>query len=163
MDGNGRWARRRGRPTTFGHRAGVQAIKRVMYACDALGVKVLSVYAFSTENWTRPRAEVRALMRLFEETLEREFDEMHQRGVRLVVSGRREGLPRRIQAQIDDAVAKTGANEGGVLNVCLNYGGRAEIVDAARRLVAGGVPPPAGDEEGIGGPPSLAGLAEPGP
>src|SRR5256885_3781495 len=90
MDGNGRWARRRGRPASFGHRAGVRAIKRALQACEDLGVHTLSIYAFSTENWARPRAEVRALMRLFHETMQREIDEMHRRGVRIVVSGRRE-------------------------------------------------------------------------
>ena len=99
MDGNGRWARLRKRPHTFGHRAGVQAIKRVMYACEGLGIKVLSVYAFSTENWTRPRVEVRALMRLFHETLQREFDEIHARGIRIVVSGRRSELSASMQRQ----------------------------------------------------------------
>src|SRR6266487_5235916 len=89
MDGNGRWARKRKRPHTFGHRAGVAAIKRVMYGCEELGIEVLSVYAFSTENWSRPRAEVRALMRLFHDTLQREFEEIHARGIRILVSGDR--------------------------------------------------------------------------
>ncbi|MEO8744711.1 MAG: polyprenyl diphosphate synthase [Candidatus Dormiibacterota bacterium] len=139
MDGNGRWARRRGRPASFGHRAGVRAIKRALEGCEQLGVKVLSVYAFSTENWARPRAEVRALMRLFHETMLREIDEMHRRGVRIVVSGRRDELSARMRERIDEAMARTAANTNGVLNVCLNYGGRAEIVDAVRKLVADGV------------------------
>jgi len=101
MDGNGRWARRRGRPASFGHRAGVRAIKRVLDACEKLGVNVLSIYAFSTENWSRPRAEVRALMRLFHETMLREIDEMHRRGVRIVFSGRREDLSPRMRERID--------------------------------------------------------------
>src|SRR5258708_16707699 len=92
LDGNGRWPRRRGHPASFGHRAGVRAIKRVLDACEKLGVKVLSIYAFSTENWSRPRAEVRALMRLFHETMLREIDEMHRRGGRLLFSGRRPAL-----------------------------------------------------------------------
>src|SRR5437868_2238893 len=105
MDGNGRWARMRKRPHTFGHRAGVRAIKRVMYACEGLGIEVLSVYAFSTENWARPRTEVRALLRLFHETLRREFDEIHARGIRIVVSGRRSELSPPMQNQIADAEA----------------------------------------------------------
>ena len=149
MDGNGRWARRRGRPASFGHRAGVRAIKRVLQGCEDLGVKVLSVYAFSTENWSRPRAEVRALMRLFHETMQREIEEMHRRGVRIVVSGRREELSPRMRQRIDEAIERTARNTGGVLNVCLNYGGRAELVDAVRRLVADGVPPPQVDEASI--------------
>ncbi len=139
MDGNGRWARRQNRPVSFGHRAGVRSIKRVLEGCEQLGVKVLSVYAFSTENWTRPRAEVRALMRLFHETMQREIDEMHRRGVRIVVSGRRDELSPRMRERIEQAAARTSANTNGVLNVCLNYGGRAEIVDAVRKLVADGV------------------------
>jgi undecaprenyl diphosphate synthase len=149
MDGNGRWARRRGRPASFGHRAGVRAIKRVLEGCEQLGVKVLSVYAFSTENWTRPRPEVRALMRLFHETMIREIEEMHRRGVRIVVSGRREDLSAAMRKRIDESIARTAGNSNGVLNVCLNYGGRAELVDAARRIAADGLQPEAIDEAAI--------------
>jgi undecaprenyl diphosphate synthase len=149
MDGNGRWARRRGRPASFGHRAGVRAIKRVLDACERLGVKTLSIYAFSTENWSRPRTEVRALMRLFHETMQREIDEMHRRGVRIVVSGRRDGLSPRMRDRIEEAVARTARNSNGVLNVCLNYGGRAELVDAVRKLVKEGVPSDQIDESAI--------------
>ncbi len=139
MDGNGRWARRQGRPASFGHRAGVRAIKRVLQACEDFGVHALSIYAFSTENWARPRAEVRALMRLFHETMQREIDEMHRRGVRILVSGRREELSARMRDRIDEAMALTRHNTNGILNVCLNYGGRAEIVDAVRKLIEDGV------------------------
>ncbi len=149
MDGNGRWARRQGRPASFGHRAGVRAIKVVLDACERLGVKTLSIYAFSTENWTRPRAEVRALMRLFHETMEREIDEMHRRGVRIVVSGRRDGLSTKMRERIEEAESRTRNNANGVLNVCLNYGGRAEIVDAVRRLMLDGVEIDAVDEAAI--------------
>ena len=149
MDGNGRWARRQNRPVSFGHRAGVRSIKRVLEGCEQLGVRVLSVYAFSTENWTRPRAEVRALMRLFHETMLREIDEMHRRGVRIVVSGRRDELSARMRQRIEEAVARTSANSNGVLNVCLNYGGRAEIVDAVRSLVSDGVGAAGVDEAAI--------------
>jgi undecaprenyl diphosphate synthase len=149
MDGNGRWARRRGHPASFGHRAGVRAIKRVLEGCEELGVHVLSVYAFSTENWTRPRAEVRALMRLFHETMLREIDEMHRRGVRIVVSGRRDELSPRMRERIEEAVERTARNTNGVLNVCLNYGGRAEIVDAVHKLVADGIRADQVDEAAI--------------
>jgi undecaprenyl diphosphate synthase len=149
MDGNGRWARRRRKPATFGHRAGVRAIKRVLDACEKLGVRVLSIYAFSTENWSRPRTEVRALMRLFHETMLREIDEMHRRGVRIVFSGRREDLSPRMRDRIDEAIRRTAGNTNGVLNVCLNYGGRAEIVDAVKRLVADGTDPRQLDEAAI--------------
>jgi undecaprenyl diphosphate synthase len=149
MDGNGRWARRRGHPASFGHRAGVRAIKRVLEGCEELGVEVLSVYAFSTENWARPRAEVRALMRLFHETMLREIDEMHRRGVRIVVSGRRDGLSQRMRDRIEEAMNRTARNTNGVLNVCLNYGGRAELVDSVRKLVAEGVAAEQIDEAAI--------------
>jgi undecaprenyl diphosphate synthase len=149
MDGNGRWARRRGKPASYGHRAGVRAIKRVLDACEKLGVRVLSIYAFSTENWTRPRAEVRALMRLFHETMQREIEEMHRRGVRIVVSGRRDDLSPRMRVRIDEAMTRTASNTNGVLNVCLNYGGRAEIVDAVKRLISDGVPASEVDEAAI--------------
>ena len=149
MDGNGRWARRQGHPASFGHRAGVRAIKRVLDGCEQLGVHALSVYAFSTENWSRPRAEVRALMRLFHETMQREIDEMHRRGVRIVVSGRRDGLSPRMRQRIEESIALTSKNTNGVLNVCLNYGGRAEIVDAMRKLVEAGMPAEQIDETAI--------------
>ena len=149
MDGNGRWAKGRGRPASFGHRAGVRAIKRVLEGCEELGVEVLSVYAFSTENWARPRAEVRALMRLFHETMQREIAEMHRRGVRIVVSGRRDELSSRMRDRIDEAISRTARNTNGVLNVCLNYGGRAELVDAVRDLVKAGASPKEIDEKSI--------------
>ncbi|HET7421590.1 MAG TPA: polyprenyl diphosphate synthase [Candidatus Dormibacteraeota bacterium] len=149
MDGNGRWARRRGRPASFGHRAGVRAIKVVLQACEDFGVHCLSIYAFSTENWTRPRAEVRALMRLFHETMQREIDEMHRRGVRIVVSGRRDELSPRMRNRIDEAERRTAGNKNGVLNVCLNYGGRAEVVDAVKKLMRDGVAPDGVDEAAI--------------
>ncbi|HET6310422.1 MAG TPA: polyprenyl diphosphate synthase [Candidatus Nitrosotalea sp.] len=161
MDGNGRWARRRNRPASFGHRAGVRAIKRVLDACEKLGVNALSIYAFSTENWSRPRTEVRALMRLFHETMLREIDEMHRRGVRIVFSGRAEDLSPRMRERIDEAVRRTSANTNGVLNVCLNYGGRAEIVDAVRKVVADGLEPGQVDEAAIASRLYNPGLADP--
>ena len=149
MDGNGRWARRQGRPASFGHRAGVRSIKRVLGACEDFGVHALSIYAFSTENWARPRTEVRALMRLFHETMQREIDEMHRRGVRILVSGRREELSARMRDRIEEAMERTRHNTNGILNVCLNYGGRAEIVDAVKKLVNDGVVAGDVDEEAI--------------
>ncbi|MBO0682043.1 MAG: di-trans,poly-cis-decaprenylcistransferase [Candidatus Dormibacteraeota bacterium] len=149
MDGNGRWARRRGRPHSFGHRAGVRALKRVMYACEPLGVQVLSAYTFSTENWGRPRAEVRGLMRLFHEAIQREIDEIDERGIRIVVSGRRSELSPRMRARIVAAEERTANNLQGVLNVCLNYGGRAELVDAVRDLVRSGIAADRIDEDAL--------------
>jgi undecaprenyl diphosphate synthase len=149
MDGNGRWARLRGRPHSFGHRAGVRTIRRVLGGCEELGIEVLSVYAFSTENWRRPRAEVRALMRLFHESMRRELDELDQRGIRILFSGRRDELSVTMQQKIGEAVERTEDNKRGVLNVCLNYGGRAELVDAVRSLVAAGATAEEIDEAAI--------------
>ena len=140
MDGNGRWARKRGRPASFGHSAGARVVKTVLGGCEELGIHFLSIYAFSTENWTRPRREVGFLMRLFHETLDREFAEIQQRNIRVVFSGRREELDPRMRARMEDAEQRTAANTAGVLHVCLNYGGRAEIVDAARQAAATGGP-----------------------
>jgi undecaprenyl diphosphate synthase len=139
MDGNGRWARRRHLPRNIGHRAGVRAIRPVMEACDRLGVHILTVYAFSTENWGRPRSEVSALMRLFEETIDREIDELHANGVQVRILGRREELSERLQRKIQRAEALTAQNTTAVLNVAINYGGRAEIVDAVRDMAARGI------------------------
>ena len=161
MDGNGRWAKLQGKSVNFGHRAGVRAIKRVMYACDDLGVKVLSIDAFSTENWSRSRREVGGLMRLFEETVQREFDELHERGIKVHISGRKEGLSQHLVKMLEDAQERTRDNRKGVLNVCLNYGGRAEIVDAARRLVADGLAPEAIDERALAERLYVPGLPDP--
>jgi undecaprenyl diphosphate synthase len=130
MDGNGRWARRRHRPRLEGHRAGLTAIRRVLRACDDAGIEVLSLYAFSTENWTRPRPEVQGLMRLFSETLDREIAELHEKGIQLRVTGRREGLSSALQKKVEWAESLTRTNQRRVLNLLINYGGRAEIVDA---------------------------------
>ncbi|HEX6489727.1 MAG TPA: polyprenyl diphosphate synthase [Candidatus Dormibacteraeota bacterium] len=138
MDGNGRWARQRGRPASFGHRAGARIVKTVMGGCEEIGVEVLSIYAFSTENWTRPRREVGFLMRLFHETLDREFAEIQQRNIRVVFSGRRDELDPRMRKRMQDAEEKTKDNSAGVLNVCLNYGGRAEVVDAVKAATTAG-------------------------
>jgi len=161
MDGNGRWARAQGKNVNFGHRAGVRAIKRVMYACEDLGVSVLSIYAFSTENWSRSKREVGGLMRLFTETIEREFAELHERGIRVLVSGRREDLSERLRRQIVEVEERSRDNRAGILNVCLNYGGRAEIVDAARRLIADGVAPADVDEQRVGDRLYAPGLPDP--
>ncbi|MHB8572263.1 MAG: polyprenyl diphosphate synthase [Candidatus Dormibacteria bacterium] len=139
MDGNSRWAERRRLPRAAGHREGVRAIRRVAEACERLGVRVVTLYAFSTENWSRPRDEVDHLMRLFHETLDREVDRIHKRGIRLRVSGRVGELEPRLQEKIQRAEALTAGNTRGVINLALNYGGRAEIVDACRDLIRRGV------------------------
>lgn len=138
MDGNGRWARQRSLPRVAGHRAGVRAIRPVTEECDRLGVHILTLYAFSTENWSRPRSEVRALMRLFEETIDTEIEELHRNNIQVRVLGRREELSCRLQEKIAWAEDLTRHNTAAILNVAINYGGRREIVDAVRDLASAG-------------------------
>jgi len=135
MDGNGRWAQARGLSRTEGHRAGVRALRRVVQACGELGVRYLTVYAFSTENWRRPVSEVSALMRLFVEAMESYLPELVERNVRIRYIGDITRLARPAQLAVEKAVAETAGNTGLTLTVALNYGGRAEIVRAFRRLV----------------------------
>ncbi len=161
MDGNGRWARQRGLRRTAGHRAGIRAIRKVMNAADEAGVHCLTLYAFSTENWSRPRYEVATLMRLFEETLQEEVDELHQNGVRIRVIGRRAQLSVRLRRLVADAEALTQDNLKGQLTVAINYGGRAEIVDAVRSLVRSGADLEALDEATLAGALYTAGLPDP--
>ncbi|MCD6285825.1 MAG: di-trans,poly-cis-decaprenylcistransferase [Anaerolineae bacterium] len=135
MDGNGRWAQARGLPRTAGHQAGVRSIRSIIEACGELGVCGLTLYAFSTENWARPQAEVDFLMRLLQDYARREASELRRNGVRLNVIGRREGLPPALLETLDQAVRETRDGERLILNLAINYGGRAEIVDATRSLV----------------------------
>ena len=139
MDGNGRWARRRHLPRVAGHRAGVRAIRPVMEACDRAGVHILTLYAFSTENWSRPRHEVAALMQLFGETIDSEVDELHANGVQIRVLGDRKQLSEPLQKKVAGAEQRTAHNTQAILNVAINYGGRREIIAAIRELAARGV------------------------
>ncbi len=138
MDGNARWARRRGLPVLAGHRAGAQALKRTVREAVQRGLEELTVYAFSTENWSRPTAEVRGLMAMFGELLDSETRELHEQGVRMVFVGRRADVSRRLRDRIDQAEGLTRENTRMTLFVCFNYGGRAEILDAAERYAGGG-------------------------
>ncbi len=147
MDGNGRWARRRGLPRLAGHRAGTENIRRIVEACAEEGIEILTIYAFSTENWSRPAEEVQGLLGLLSEVIERETENLHRNGVQVRHIGRLEGLPEALQRKILQAVERTRDNRRLILNVAFNYGGRAEIVDAARRLVAAGVSPEEVTEE----------------
>jgi undecaprenyl diphosphate synthase len=146
MDGNGRWARRRGLPRLAGHRAGVENLRRVLQAAVELGIQVLTIYAFSTENWGRPEAEVQGLLSILTRVLDREVPELHEQGVRLRHLGRLERIPPAVERKVHDAIELTKNNDRLVLNVAFNYGGRAEIVDALRRIIADGVPPDVLDE-----------------
>jgi undecaprenyl diphosphate synthase len=141
MDGNGRWAQKRGLPRIAGHQAGVDNIRRILEACVEFGVKVLSIYAFSTENWRRPADEVSGLMRLLGFTIQRQLNELNRNGVKIVHSGQLEGIHPHLQKQILRALEVTKNNNRIILNVAFNYGGRAEIVDAVRQILRDGIPP----------------------
>jgi undecaprenyl diphosphate synthase len=131
-DGNGRWAQRRGLPVIEGHSAGADTVKARLRDAAEFGIKELTVYSFSTENWSRPREEVEGLMAMFGERIDRETPELDEEGVRMRFIGRREGLDPELLRRMDWAEEKTGGNERITLFVAFNYGGRAEIVDAAR-------------------------------
>jgi undecaprenyl diphosphate synthase len=150
MDGNGRWAERQGLHRTAGHAAGEEALYRLVDAAIDLGIEVVTVYGFSTENWARPEEEVTYLMGLPGQVIERRMAELHQRGVRVVVAGRRDGrVPERVLEAIDKAVARTAGNAGLTFCIAFNYGGRAELTDAVRAIVAKGYAPEEIDDETI--------------
>jgi len=132
MDGNGRWARQRGLPVAAGHRAGTRALRRTVEAAIELGVKSVAVYAFSTENWTRPPAEVEALMEIFGETIERELPDLAEQGVRTRFVGRRDRAPEELRQRMAALEAETAGKDRLDLWIAFDYGGRAEIVEAAR-------------------------------
>jgi undecaprenyl diphosphate synthase len=135
MDGNGRWAQRRHLPRVAGHRAGVQSARTVIETCARLGIPALTLYAFSMENWRRPKAEIDFLMRLLREYLRKELPTLHRNNIRMLVIGRSDQLPKEVQADIDRAMEQTADNTGMKLAVALNYGGRAELVDAFNRIL----------------------------
>ena len=142
MDGNGRWAQAKGLARTDGHRAGEHSLFEVVEACDSIGVEWLTVYAFSTENWKRPKDEVRFLLNFNQDLLIRRRAELHERNVRVRFIGRRDWrVPKRLIARMDETIELTKANTGLTLTIAFNYGGRAEIVDAVRSLMASGVEP----------------------
>jgi undecaprenyl diphosphate synthase len=141
MDGNGRWAKRRHVPVSAGHRAGVQAVRRVIEEARDLGLGQLTLYSFSTENWSRPAEEVEGLMRLHIEMIDSEVPSLHKNNCRVVFVGRRDGLIQELLERMEWAEKLTAANTRMVLFIAFNYGGRREILDAARDAVAGGVDP----------------------
>ena len=150
MDGNGRWATKRGLPRTEGHAAGEEALFDTVEGAVELGIRWLTVYAFSTENWRRPTDEVRYLMRFNESLLMRRRDELNEMGVRIRFAGRRDWrVPKRLLRQIEDSESLTARNRTMTLTIAFNYGGRAEIVDAVRALVEAGTPADKIDEKAI--------------
>jgi len=141
MDGNGRWANRRGLPRLAGHHAGTENVRRITIACTDAGVEVLTIYAFSTENWRRPADEVFGLMRLLAQRIDKEAAELHRNNVQIRHVGSLEGIQPRLADRVQAAVELTRQNTGLVLNVAFNYGGRQEIARAVQRVLASGVRP----------------------
>jgi undecaprenyl diphosphate synthase len=139
MDGNGRWAKKRGLPRLAGHKAGTENLRRIIKACADFGVKYLTIYAFSTENWGRPRDEVDGLMRIVEDVIERELIELNEQDVQLRHLGKLDQLSPNLQRKVLNAVEKTRNNKRLVLNIAFNYGGRDEIVHAFRQMLLDGV------------------------
>jgi undecaprenyl diphosphate synthase len=146
MDGNGRWARKRGLPVAAGHRAGTKALRRAVEAAIDLDLESLAVYAFSTENWSRTRDEIDTLMEIFGETIDREFPDLVRQGVQVHFIGRRDRAPEALRHKMAGLERQTAENTGLRLWIAFDYGGRAEIVEAARRLVESGVEPREIDE-----------------
>ena len=140
MDGNGRWAKARGLPRLAGHRAGVENLRRILRACSEFGIKILTIYAFSTENWGRPEAEVRGLMNILETVINRELKQLHANGVQLRHIGELDGLSPALQDKVRQAIALTRNNDQLILNIAFNYGGRQDLIQAFRHIVADGVP-----------------------
>jgi len=161
MDGNGRWAQQRSLARHRGHRAGAENIRHVVERFTAHGVPMLTVFAFSTENWGRPRTEVDAILRLGSEFIDRHLGELDRQGVRLQHIGDADRLPRGLQTRVRKAVALTGANDRITLNIAFNYGGRADIVSAVRALMAEGAGPDDVTEEAIAARLATADLPEP--
>lgn len=161
MDGNGRWSRARGLPRLAGHRAGVENLRRILTAAVEFGIKILTIYAFSTENWNRPVEEVRGLLNILETVIDRELDELHKNGVRLRHIGRLAGLSPELQAKVQHAIELTRHNDRLILNVAFNYGGRQEIAHAFQRMLADGVTAEQVNEELINRYLYTAGLPDP--
>jgi len=139
MDGNGRWARARGLPRTAGHRAGTEALRGILQAATEFDIQILTIYAFSTENWRRPKTEVRALLTIFEHMIDRELAELNNKGVQLRHIGQLDNLPLLLRRKVLDAIEMTKDNQRLILNVAFDYGGRSELVDAVRRIITDGV------------------------
>lgn len=136
MDGNGRWARKRGLPRVMGHRAGIKSVRETVTTCAEFGIKALTLYAFSKENWQRPRKEVNTLMSLLKQYLDKEEKELMDNNIKFISIGEKEQLPKKVQERLNQVEKLTKNNTGLILNLALNYGSRTEIVDAARKIAA---------------------------
>jgi len=139
MDGNGRWALERGLSRLAGHKAGTENLREVIEASAEFGIKYLTIYAFSTENWKRPKEEIQGLMRIFKIMLDRELNNLHENGVQLRHIGRLDGIDKELQKKVREAIELTKDNQTLILNVAFNYGGRDEIIQAVKQIVANGV------------------------
>lgn len=165
MDGNGRWAQRQGKSRSAGHKAGQQALEKLVEHCGNLGIPVLTVFAFSSENWKRPRSEVKRLLDLFLRALDRKVKELHENGARLRFIGNLGGFSTELQNRMQEAESLTADNHRLIFNIAVNYGGRWDITRAAKRLaekaVRGDIDPQDIDIDSLAGETSLAGLPEP--
>jgi undecaprenyl diphosphate synthase len=161
MDGNGRWARLRGLPRLAGHRAGTENLRRIIRACAELKIPYLTIYAFSTENWARPKDEVEGLQRILEDVVDNELAELDAEGVQIRHIGRLEQINERLQGKIKKAIDKTKHNSRLILNIAWNYGGRDEIIHAVQGILKEGIPPRAVDAEAINRHLYTAGIPDP--
>lgn len=161
MDGNGRWARARGLPRAAGHRAGTENLRRILRAAVEFGIQILTIYAFSTENWGRPEGEVKALLAILERVIDRELAELHQEGVQLRHLGRLDRIPSKLRQKVLNAIELTKNNQRLILNVAFDYGGRAELVSAMQHMIADGVSAEQVDESLVSRYLYTAGLPDP--
>ena len=146
MDGNGRWAEKRGLPRLSGHSAGTDNVRRVIKCFNDYGVKYVTIYAFSTENWSRPQREVQGLMRIMEDVIDREAENLHKDGVKLIHLGNLDGISEKLKQKVQYAIELTETNSRGTLCIAFNYGGRAEIIDAVKRILRDDILPNEIDE-----------------
>ncbi len=161
MDGNGRWANQRGLPRLAGHRAGTENIRTLVTTCADIGVPYLTLFAFSTENWTRPSREVEGLMRILSDFIDRETEELHRQGVHLRHLGRLEGVSETLRQKVQYALNLTRDNTRLTLAIAFNYGGRSDIVDAVRSLIAKGIEPESVNEDMLASHLSTGGMPDP--
>jgi undecaprenyl diphosphate synthase len=161
MDGNGRWAKKRGLPRQAGHRQGAENLRPIVNACVEFGVKILTIYAFSTENWGRPESEIKALMRIFARVLDQEIDDLNEQGVCLHHLGDLSGIEPKLQEKVRRAIELTKNNDTLILNVAFNYGGRAEILHATKMMLEDGISPDDLDEDLFSSYLFTAGLPDP--
>ncbi len=161
MDGNGRWANQRGLPRLAGHRAGTENIRAIVTACADMGIPYLTLYAFSTENWSRPSVEVEGLMRILSDFIDRETQQLHEQNVHLRHLGRLEGVSHTLRKKVEHALDLTRHNTRLTLAIAFNYGGRSDIVDAIRAIIAAGVPPESINEQAVAAHLSTRGMPDP--